>query len=395
MDNERRKKLLETMKSLNKTMGEEYLTFAEENQEVEKLKTGIVPVDNLIGHGLRCGHVTVVYGASASGKSTLVYQTIANMQKEGKICALIDIEHSFEAPRGLQFGVNLEDLILIQKCTNAEQSMDIIIALCREKVVDFIALDSIHALSPKQEQETKAGKAKSMEDDNIALLARKLSEFFRKVGSHLFNAKIPLLLVGQCRISGIGTFMVRASLGAGEAIKFYMYTCLFMRRGQGSDAPTEPTKVYYLDPDGGLHHETRKEQIGFDSVIKLEKTKSSDSAKENTEIHLPFYYETGFNPIPEREVPMLIEGTDEEKHIIHQKLIQKGILKDNPFVPILHPDKIEIDEEKNFIKLEEPTVEEHLKEKSPEFQEKVQKAIETKEVTENIPKKRGRPSTKK
>jgi hypothetical protein len=165
-------------------------------------------------------------------------------------------------------------------------------------------------------------------------------------------------------------------LGAGEAIKFYMYTCLFMRRGQGSDAPTEATKVYFLDPDGGLHSETRKEQIGFDAVIKLEKTKSSDSAKENTDIHLPFYYETGFNPIPEREVPILIEGTEEEKAIITQKLIEKGVLKNDTTVP-----KNSTEQEPN------ETIVKVIK--------KIEQPIETKEVIENKTKKRGRPSTKK
>ena len=293
MQNERKKNLIETMKKLNKTMGEEYLTFAEEMAKPEVLQTGIVEFDKLIG-GLRCGHTTVIYGANSSGKSTIVYQTIANIQKQDKICALIDMEHSLEPDRAKKLGVNLEELVLIQNCTCAEQAMDIIITLCKDKAVDFIALDSIHALSPKGEQENKKGVEKSMSDESMALLARKLSEFFRKVGGHLFNAKIPLLLIGQCRISGIGTFIVRAGLGAGEAIKFYMYTCVFMRRGQGADSPCEKIKREVITPDGETHMKTFNEPIGFDAVLKLEKSKSSLSAKEHTEIHLPFLYKSGF-----------------------------------------------------------------------------------------------------
>lgn len=316
--NERKKQLIETMKKLNKTMGEEYLTFAEEMAKPEVLNTGIVEVDKLIG-GLRCGHTTVIYGANSSGKSTLVYQTIANLQKQNKICALIDMEHSFEPERATQLGIDLKELILVQTCTNAEQAMDIIITLCKEKAVDFIALDSIHALSPKQEQETKKGVVKSMEDDSMALLARKLSQFFRTVGGHLFNAKIPLLLIGQCRISGIGTFIVKAGLGAGEAIKFYMYTCVFMRRGQGSDAPMEKIKREVVTPDGDTLMKTFNEPMGFDAVLKLEKSKSSNSAKENTDIHIPFYYETGFLP------KLLQQKADEEQKEINEECVKEEL----------------------------------------------------------------------
>jgi RecA/RadA recombinase len=44
----------------------------------------------------------------------------------------------------------------------------------------LIILDSIQGLSPHGEQyEGKADKEKSVEDDTMALLARKLSQFFR------------------------------------------------------------------------------------------------------------------------------------------------------------------------------------------------------------------------
>ena len=49
----------------------------------------------------------------------------------------------------------------------------------KNKAIDLIIVDSIQGLSPKGEQETKKGIAKSLEDDTMALLARKLSQFFR------------------------------------------------------------------------------------------------------------------------------------------------------------------------------------------------------------------------
>lgn len=324
MDIERRKHLNETMKKLNKNFKEEVLTFSELTEE-NRLSTGIPQFDKLIGNGLSKGHVTVVYGAPSSGKSTLAYQTIANVQKQGLITCLIDMERSYDANRAKALGVNVEDLVLLQNVIYAEQAMDVIIQLSKEKAVDLIVLDSIHALSSKAEQETKKGAEKSIEDDTMALLARKLSQFLRVVGGHLFRAKISLLLIGQFRMA-LGGFIVKAELGAGQAVEFYSHEKVFVRRGQNVDAPKAKIISYFIAPDGKINKESKTSDIGFDCVLQLQKTKTAESAKEKTDIHLPFYFQSGFN-VPEKIDDILeIEGTEEEKQKITAYLVEKGIL---------------------------------------------------------------------
>jgi len=150
-------------------------------------------------------------------------------------------------------------------------------------------------MSPLNEQENK-GKERKLQEREIAELARTLSKFFKVVAPDVYRAKASVILIGQVRIGGIGTFFTRATMSGGEAIKHWASTRIFMRRGQTADAPVEKYKETFEDPDGKEHYKTVKKQIGFDCVFKLEKTKSSDSEVEGSQLHIPFYYKTGFTP---------------------------------------------------------------------------------------------------
>jgi len=176
---EKREKLKKIMNEQNRDAKKTVLKFAIDELPVDRIPFGLESLDKILGGGLPCKRFNVVWGAKGAGKTTLAYMAIAQAQKIGKLCAFIDLERSFEASRAKQFGVNIEDLILANVFSNAEQAMDSLISMCRNQVIDFIVLDSIQALSPIGEQETKKGKEKSIADDDMALLARKLSKFFR------------------------------------------------------------------------------------------------------------------------------------------------------------------------------------------------------------------------
>jgi len=295
-ESERRKLLKESLKKINKENKSELVQLADTKEDRQKIPTGIEQLDKFIGGGTVCGNFTVIYGGESVGKSTLVLQAIANAQKEDKICCYIDLEHSFDKERAEILGVNLTDLVLAEKCKTAEEALGIVRTLCQDKVVDLIVIDSVQAMSPLNEQQNK-GKERKLEEREIAELARTLSKFFKVVAPDVFRAKVSVIMIGQVRISGIGTFFTRASMSGGEAIKHWATTRLFMRRGQTADAPVETYKEDFEDPDGKKRYRTKKKQIGFDCVFKLEKTKSSNSATEGSDLHLPFYYETGF-PLP-------------------------------------------------------------------------------------------------
>lgn len=291
---ERRKALLESIKKMNKDSGEKLIEFSDTSEDKEIIPSGIPALDEFVGGGWKAGAFSVIFGAESTGKSTLVLQAIAHAQKLGKVCCYIDLEHSFEKERAVSLGIKLDDLVLAERCKNAEQALSIIRNFCKDKVVDLFVVDSIQAMSPINQQENK-GKLRELEEKEIAELARTLSKFFQVVSPDVFRAKASVLMIGQVRIGGIGSFFVRATLSGGEALKHWANMRLFIRRGQGADAPTEKIEKIIETPDGPIKKKVA-EPIGFDCVIKLEKTKSSKSAKEGSEIHLPFYYKSGFLP---------------------------------------------------------------------------------------------------
>lgn len=323
MDNARKQALLETMKKINKEQGN-FMDFADNLDNTEVIKMGIPSIDKFVG-GFKKGAFTVAWGGMSCGKSTLALQAIANAQREGSICVYIDMERSFSKERAIQLGVNLQELVLISNCQTAEEALTIIRTLSKDKVCDFLVLDSIQAMSPKGEQENK-GKERDLAEAEMAQLARTLSKFFRIVSPDVFKAKIAVLLIGQCRMS-LGSFIVRADLSGGEALKHWSYQTIFMRRGQGADAPSQKVVEYFTDPDLKIHKESKNVACGFDAVLKLTKTKSASSAVENSEIHVPFTFEKGFVETVNFDEQIQITGTEEEKNIIRQKLIEKGVLK--------------------------------------------------------------------
>lgn len=298
MNNSERRNLLEQkMKELNKgKKDKDLLKFGSSKEDPKYISYGIEEIDKFTGGGATQGTFTVIYGGKSVGKTTLALQQIASAQQKNLICCLIDLERGWDKDRAIKFGVNLDDLVLVESAKSAEDAMDIINELSKDKLVDLVIIDSINAMSPESEQQTKKGKSKSIADDSMALLARKLGQFFRMVAPHIFRAKIAVVLIGQVRTHGIGSFFTYAGLSGGKALEHWMQTCLFIRTGQKADAPVEKKKVEIETPDGVMHKKTVKDIVGFDAVIKMEKTKNSDSASEGKDIHIPFYFKTGFLP---------------------------------------------------------------------------------------------------
>ncbi len=324
---ERRKKLDQTVKDFNKSHKSEIFTMGSEIEDLNVIPSGVKSIDDFLGGGFQCGGHTIVWSPSYSvGKTALALTTIANAQKLGKLVCFCNTEKPIEPERFRFFGINLEDMLYIEAPENAEKALEAIRTLCRDKVIDLFIIDSTNGLCPKSVQEEKGGKERSLEKKNIASLPLVLSNFYSIVSAHIFRSKAAILWISQGRTQGIGTFFTRCGLSGGKAQEFYAYQIISMRKGQNENAPIQSVKRYLLDKDGKLRYKTENVPIGFDVVLKLQKTNSCKSAKENAELHMPFVYKNGFvDVIEKKEVEIEISGTDEEKEIIEKMLIEKGI----------------------------------------------------------------------
>jgi len=288
ISDERKQKLNAVLREINKVMPGS-VQYAKDIEVKERQSFGYKCLDKLTGGGIIRGNCSVIWGSKGCGKSTIAMKMIATAQKEGKIAAYLDVERSYDPVWAKRFGVDTENLVYIV-CQTAESVMDTVIKLCKEKVVDLIILDSVQGLSPKGEQvEGKSEKPRSLEDDTMALLARKLSQFFRIATPAISDAKCAVLMIGQARMD-LSSFIKMETLSGGHALMHNSRLILRCRRGQKTDAPSEKVETGELNEKGKAIKETV--QLGFDLVVHVDKSQIQ-GCTEGQEIHLPFYYDGG------------------------------------------------------------------------------------------------------
>ena len=188
-----------------------------------------------------------------------------------------------DTERAQQFGVNLDEL-QIGRFPQAEMALDTIVDYARNKLVDVIILDSIHSLAPKGMQENSKGE-KSLSEETMAILARKLSEFFKVAADPIKRSEVAVLLIGQTRMQ-VG-FISIETLTGGNALHHAAKLIIRQRRGPKDSAPRKQ-----ITNDKG-----KKEEIitGFETIYKLDKVQVSGSKTEGSLLSLPYYYETGFD----------------------------------------------------------------------------------------------------
>lgn len=331
-DSERRKQLMETIKQFNKDHKSEVFSMGNEIEELKVIPSGVKKIDDFLGGGFRCGGHTIIWSPSYSvGKTALALTTIANAQKLGKLVCYVNTEKPIEPQRFEFFGVKLDDMLYIEAPENAEKALEAMRTLCRDKVIDLFIIDSTNGLCPKSVQEEKGGKERSLEKKNVASLPLVLSSFYNIVSAHIFRSKAAIIWVGQGRTKNIGSFFTHCGLSGGKAQEFYASSIISMRKGQNENAPMQSVKRFLLDKDQKLRYKTENVPVGFDVVLKLQKTNSCKSAKENAELHVPFIAKKGFvDIVEEKEQEIEITGTKEQKEIIEKMLIEKGIIKTPP-----------------------------------------------------------------
>lgn len=184
-------------------------------QDVEVISTGSLGLDYALGvGGLPRGRITEIYGPESSGKTTLAIHVIAEAQKAGGICAIIDAEHAFDRFYAEQLGVDVNSLWIAQP-DNGEQALDIAEQLINSGAIDVLVVDSVAALTPKAEIEGEMG------DKNVGLHARLMSQAMRKLTGTISRTRTCCIFINQIR-EKIGVMFGNPEVTTGgNALKFY------------------------------------------------------------------------------------------------------------------------------------------------------------------------------
>ena len=225
-NNDKLKALQLTMDRLDKTYGKGTVMKlgAEAVEKIDAIPSGSLNLDLALGiGGYPKGRVVEIYGPESSGKTTLAIHAIAECQKQGGICAIVDAEHAFDKFYAENLGVDTENLLISQP-DNGEQALEIADNLIRSGAIDLIVIDSVAALTPRAEIEGE------MSDSSVGLQARLMSKALRKLTGTISKTGCCCIFINQLREKIGVMFGNPETTTGGNALKFYSSVRIDIRR---------------------------------------------------------------------------------------------------------------------------------------------------------------------
>lgn len=221
----------EAVKKINKNFGERSVSMLSEKPltAVDAISTGSLGLDIALGiGGLPKGRIVEIYGPESSGKTTLATHVIAEAQKAGGICAVIDAEHAFDKAYATNLGVNVDEMFFSQPSC-AEEALQIAEDLIKSGGIDVIVIDSVAALVPRKELEGEVG------DSTIGLQARLMGQALRMMVGNASKNNVLVIFINQLREKIGVMFGSPETTSGGNALKFYASIRLDVRRSVSAD----------------------------------------------------------------------------------------------------------------------------------------------------------------
>ncbi len=215
----KREVLDNVLKQIQKSYGEGAIMWLGDKPVatgMDVIPTGSLALDIALGvGGVPRGRMIEIFGAEASGKTTLALHIVAEAQKLGGTAAFIDAEHALDPKYTRAIGVDLDHLLLSQP-NSGEQALEIMEQLVRSGAVDIITVDSVAALVPEAELQGQMG------DAQVGLQARLMSQAMRKLAAAISQSKTVAIFVNQIRSTiQAGPWGPGTTTSGGRALKFY------------------------------------------------------------------------------------------------------------------------------------------------------------------------------
>lgn len=201
------------------------LSIASEAPETQYQKLPSVGLTRALNGGLAYGRQILVWGSKSSAKSSLCLQTIGMAQKEGRVCAWIDAEMSYDSAWATRLGVDSDSLIYSTART-VNDMVDVGTALM-EAGVDLIVVDSISSLLPAVYFEKDSKDLKDLDQTKqIGAEARDMANAVKMLNYANNQVKPTLLiLISQAR-NNISAMYTKQEPTGGLAVKYYSSTVI-------------------------------------------------------------------------------------------------------------------------------------------------------------------------
>ena len=183
--------------------------------DVPVISTGSLSLDIALGiGGLPMGRIIEIYGPESSGKTTLCLHAIANAQRAGGKCAIIDAEHAIDPQYAKRIGVDIDNLLISQPDCG-EDALNIVDTLVRSNSIDVLVVDSVAALVPRAEIEGQMG------DSHVGLQARLMSQALRRLTGAASRSRTCIIFTNQIREKIGVVYGNPETTPGGNALKFY------------------------------------------------------------------------------------------------------------------------------------------------------------------------------
>ncbi len=235
--------LANTLKAIQTKFGEGSIMMLGNTPKVNinVIPTGSLGLDMALGvGGIPRGRIIEIFGPESSGKTTLSLHIVAEAQKMGGVCAYIDAEHAMDPEYTKKLGVNINELLISQP-DNGEQALEIVESLVRTGKIDVIVVDSVAALTPKDEIEGDMGA------HHVGKQARLMSQALRKLTAIVSRSKTVVIFINQIRMQIGVMFGNPETTPGGKALKFYTSVRIDIRKiaqiKKGEDVVGSRTRV--------------------------------------------------------------------------------------------------------------------------------------------------------
>ena len=219
-------RIKDTLREIKGKFGDESIMMLGEKPRVDinAIPSGSIGLDAALGvGGYPRGRIIEIFGPESSGKTTLALHAVAEAQKTGGICAFIDAEHAMDPEYAKKLGVRIDELLISQPDTG-EQALEIVESLVRSGKLDIIVIDSVAALTPKDEIEGDMGAF------HVGKQARLMSQALRKLTAIVAKSKTVVIFINQIRMQIGVMFGNPETTPGGKALKFYTSVRLDIRR---------------------------------------------------------------------------------------------------------------------------------------------------------------------
>lgn len=215
-----------TIRSIQTKFGEDAIMKLGDTPKVDidAIPTGSIGLDHALGiGGIPRGRIVEIFGPESSGKTTLALHVVAEAQKRGGIAAFIDAEHALDPEYAKRLGVKVDQLLVSQPDTG-EQALEICESLVRSGNIDVVVVDSVAALTPKDEIEGDMGAM------HVGKQARLMSQALRKLTAIVAKTKTVVIFINQIRMQIGVMFGNPETTPGGKALKFYTSVRIDIRK---------------------------------------------------------------------------------------------------------------------------------------------------------------------